>query len=663
MTRLAFLLTLALVMVAGSCLGGDDDNPEAPTIEGLSIESEGRIATLSADVSISEDTLAEAIIRWGDGATQTITIEGSSDEITATHAYVQDGEYSVGLEVRSDADARASRTVTAVIEEGAAAELPTPTPTATAAASPTPAPTPTPPPPPRVPTAFEVTATEEYRGEKQTGFVAYCPSAQNSAGSARRVLLTVGGLGSEGAFTDPSATCAGSNEWQQEASRLGFDLYFLAWSDSTDLVQRNAFVLTALIEDLASKEWVAADDEFAIVGVSLGGLISRYGLTYLESQGRAHHADLFITVDSPLQGAYIPIGIQHLAQYFADVWGIAAAREALESEIGAPMPRQVLIYHIDAAEGSTATADHAELFGELEAMGGYPQAPGLQKVAMSNGRGDGEYQAYPPGFRLLHWRSDKVDVGGLGSRFERTYNAAVGTGATVTITPTRNGHSVRVVVFTAILNIFDRTFNFRTRAQLVVLVGTLQDPEFRDSGPVFSATPIFELNGTALDLTNAASVERFVDQAIRDELGAVAESIYGAVSGLFVPAIARSIRDSSVDWLRANPQYGFRQVVLPASHSYTGGPGGQSNRTSAAVEALRESGLGDFPFGQPKTDHNFIPTVSALGLDLDPGEPIPEDPNGPFDRLYWEEVNLPHVGGSESDWIRQEIAALVDVAP
>ena len=66
-------------------------------------------------------------------------VESAGEEIVVTHAYADDGTYTVKLEAASDGGGAAFDAVAAVIEESTA----TPRPTATATPTPTPTPTPT----------------------------------------------------------------------------------------------------------------------------------------------------------------------------------------------------------------------------------------------------------------------------------------------------------------------------------------------------------------------------------------------------------------------------------------------------------------------------------------------------------------------------------------
>lgn len=93
--------------------------------------------------------------------------------------------------------------------------------------------------------------------------------------------------------------------------RLGLDVYELSWCDSTDYLQRNAHVLTAVIERI--RTGLGSQEKFLIEARSLGGVIARYALTQMESERNAHRVNVFISNDSPQMGAYVPLGVQFAA--------------------------------------------------------------------------------------------------------------------------------------------------------------------------------------------------------------------------------------------------------------------------------------------------------------------------------------------------------------
>lgn len=129
--------------------------------------------------------------------------------------------------------------------------------------------------------------------------------------------------------------------------QTGFDAVVLNYDNSTIMVQDNAFLVQELIEELNSA--TGAIYPLVMVGTSLGGLTTRYALTYMENHSLPHNVGTFISVDSPQNGANIPIGIQYWADFFSgESTDAAEARDALLT----PAPRQLLLYHFSSSSGS-----------------------------------------------------------------------------------------------------------------------------------------------------------------------------------------------------------------------------------------------------------------------------------------------------------------------
>ncbi|HNQ27038.1 MAG TPA: hypothetical protein PKL92_03880, partial [Aquaticitalea sp.] len=82
-----------------------------------------------------------------------------------------------------------------------------------------------------------------------------------------------------------------------------------------DYIERNAMLLVELIQIINGQK--EGDEPNVIIGPSMGGLISRYALNYMENQSLTHDTRLWISFDSPHLGANVPIGFQHLFNYLA----------------------------------------------------------------------------------------------------------------------------------------------------------------------------------------------------------------------------------------------------------------------------------------------------------------------------------------------------------
>ncbi|MEZ4779508.1 MAG: T9SS type A sorting domain-containing protein [Flavobacteriaceae bacterium] len=165
-----------------------------------------------------------------------------------------------------------------------------------------------------------------------------------------------------------------------------------------DYIQRNGLVLAALIEEINAQK--VGDAELVILGPSMGGLIARYGLAYMEANSIPHETRLYISFDSPHRGANIPISLQYLINYFAQQNGDPQALAIIDGVLNSPAAKEMLIDHYSAhlLNGSPFEQDPSKLLPagaegfrdafqtELDVLG-FPQE--VRNVTMINGNGDG----------------------------------------------------------------------------------------------------------------------------------------------------------------------------------------------------------------------------------------------------------------------------------
>jgi hypothetical protein len=123
----------------------------------------------------------------------------------------------------------------------------------------------------------------------------------------------------------------------------------------------------------------------------MGGLISRYALAYMEKKLAEtglekwnHNTRLWISFDSPHQGANIPIGVQKGIQYFADEFEVESAQEFLYQQLNKPATKQMLVNHYTNNSSLPVGASNFRnrFQNELDQLG-MPQ--NLRKVALING--------------------------------------------------------------------------------------------------------------------------------------------------------------------------------------------------------------------------------------------------------------------------------------
>ncbi|MEJ2721754.1 MAG: T9SS type A sorting domain-containing protein [bacterium] len=190
----------------------------------------------------------------------------------------------------------------------------------------------------------------------------------------------------------------------------GFDAVVLNFTDATDYVQRNSFVVTELIEQV--KPYLDSYRDIALVGASMGGLCARYALAYMETNGIDHRVRTFISFDAPHNGANIPLGIQYWLDFFKDQSADAAF---LLSRLDTPAARQLLVYHHTTPPGMTGESDplRAELNADLAALGDYPTA--LRKVAVANGSGAQVGQGFAAGAQIIDYEYSSFLVDVIGN--------------------------------------------------------------------------------------------------------------------------------------------------------------------------------------------------------------------------------------------------------
>ncbi len=162
-----------------------------------------------------------------------------------------------------------------------------------------------------------------------------------------------------------------------------------------DYVERNALAVIQLIKDVNMELSLnGSTEKLVVVGPSMGGLISRYALAYMEKKAQQyptnsswnHNTRLWVSFDSPHNGATIPIGTQKMLKKVGDVK--ASAKESLDKKLGSFAAKQMLLMHYTSPvdkENSYRNIFKANLSNNgLAGSDGFPQ--NLRKVALINGQ-------------------------------------------------------------------------------------------------------------------------------------------------------------------------------------------------------------------------------------------------------------------------------------
>lgn len=176
----------------------------------------------------------------------------------------------------------------------------------------------------------------------------------------------------------------------------GYDLVLVRFPDGPERLEANAYALIALIQDIIAQR--DGNEPLIIGGFSMGGVIARYALAYMEHERRAdpgkphHQTRKLFTVDSPHEGANIPVSVQALAQ---SMRGDGDEAKAMRTDAA----QQLLLTWVNPypwPDGHSFRASplRAEFLRELERVGSMPREL-EETIAIADGAGNGLAQSAP----------------------------------------------------------------------------------------------------------------------------------------------------------------------------------------------------------------------------------------------------------------------------
>jgi len=249
-----------------------------------------------------------------------------------------------------------------------------------------------------------VTGTQPYLGQTASGR-GYVLLAPGHAALTNPILVVEGFDLDNSMDWDELYTLLNQEALVESLGARGYDAVVLDFTDATDYIQRNAFVFTALLGEIEAA--IDPGQTIPVVGPSMGGLVARYGLAWLEANAIPHRVRTFISFDAPQRGANIPLGLQHWVDFFA---GQSADAATFRTILNSPAARQMLVYQFGSTAGQTAAADplRSALVADLAAVGDYPAQP--RRVAFANGAGDGTGQGYAPGAQVINYNYNAFPI-------------------------------------------------------------------------------------------------------------------------------------------------------------------------------------------------------------------------------------------------------------
>ena len=134
----------------------------------------------------------------------------------------------------------------------------------------------------------------------------------------------------------------------------------------------------------------------------------------MEQQRIDANCKLWVSFDSPHNGANIPIGMQLLLDQSANGLGFPQAKNGYD-RLDSSAARQMLIDHMRAHKKGNelplGAPGFRNRFDSTMTAIGFPQASCLRKVALVNGSKNGTLQGFPPCQRTFRLRGRTTDAG------------------------------------------------------------------------------------------------------------------------------------------------------------------------------------------------------------------------------------------------------------
>lgn len=151
---------------------------------------------------------------------------------------------------------------------------------------------------------------------------------------------------------------SGANNLFDDLRNQGMDVIILNFPNYTrtddntlihgggDYIERNGLVLVNLLQTINPQ--LPVGNDCIVMGVSMGGLVSRYGLRYMEQNALNHNTGLWFSFDSPHRGANVPISLQYALNFIAEYNNDNDMRAERDLTLNSPAAKQMLLDHYSA---------------------------------------------------------------------------------------------------------------------------------------------------------------------------------------------------------------------------------------------------------------------------------------------------------------------------
>jgi hypothetical protein len=164
-----------------------------------------------------------------------------------------------------------------------------------------------------------------------------------------------------------------------ELRERGYDIILLDFVDGAADIRANAEILIKLIQ--LCNNFKEGNDHLVVAGASMGGQVARCALSKMEQMGEPHCVGVYISLDSPHEGANIPLGLQALLSFMSTY--NANADSFVHDALTRTAAQQLLIYQwLDSEGWISAPWKRAEYQNYLQSL---PFPSHCFSMAIANG--------------------------------------------------------------------------------------------------------------------------------------------------------------------------------------------------------------------------------------------------------------------------------------
>lgn len=200
----------------------------------------------------------------------------------------------------------------------------------------------------------------------------------------------------------------GAGNFRTNLLNAGYDIVYVDNAKGTDDIVRNAQLFETVVRSVNQSKLggTATGQQNVVMGQSMGGLVSRYGLAEMTKRGNDDpHTRLLILHDSPQRGAYNPVGVQSLGRSFDVPFLFGNTLADLNGQIRAtvrvlnqPATQQLSILNaLNGRGGIQANTFIPNIYQPMITFAGHPP---YDIVAVSNGSQCGRPQNTPVGVTI-----------------------------------------------------------------------------------------------------------------------------------------------------------------------------------------------------------------------------------------------------------------------